>query len=271
MGSSEPKIYNSNMVPGALNPSKKQSNNMKIHKKKAKSPIPLHQNNKVQPPTPPPLPPTPLTQPWKPLIVKKRNASVPKDAHGRLKKEVTDQMTLGHSAHRKWGKVNLGHRDGLNITAKSSPAEVQEWLKSKDFSPSIRNLFDGMTGKMMFKFTRSRLEDVLGNEEGSRLHSHLTVQKNISGFKTYSTRELQTILAERRRKIENSADSRDTINKNMISLFNEHGHNSDSGVSSNGSDSDLSNTGFDPEAKIAAPSRGHKQKQKATTTAACTS
>ncbi|XP_022243518.1 epidermal growth factor receptor kinase substrate 8-like [Limulus polyphemus] len=255
---------NINTVPGALSPPKKESNGVKIHKKKTKSPTPVHQNNKVQPPTPPPLPPTPITQPLKPLIVKNRNVSVPKDAHNRLKKELTDQVTLGHNAHRKWGKVNLNHWDGLYITAESSPAEVQEWMESKDFSPEIRNLFRDMTGKMMYKFTRSRLEEVLGNEEGGRLHSHLTVQKNISGYKTYSSRELQTILAERRRKIENSTDSTITQSEGMVKLFNGSSHSSDSGISSNGSDSDLSNTGSDQEAKITTPSRENKEKQKAT-------
>ncbi|XP_076347209.1 epidermal growth factor receptor kinase substrate 8-like isoform X6 [Tachypleus tridentatus] len=216
----------------------------------------VEQNNQLpNPPSPvlnaPPAPPLPT----KPLVVKKKDVSVPRDAHDRLKKELYEHVTLGYNSNKKWGKVNLNHWDGLYITAESKPAEVQEWLESKDFAPKIRNLFNEMTGKMMFKLTRSRLEEVLGNEEGGRLHSHLTVQKNISGYKTFSSRELQTILAERRRKIESTTDDKFSCNRDSNSNFNGSTNNSDSGVSTQSFDSDVSSQGSDSEVKEHRPPR----------------
>ncbi|XP_022256397.1 epidermal growth factor receptor kinase substrate 8-like isoform X3 [Limulus polyphemus] len=226
---------------------------VKNEKLKTRSRSIVKQNNQQlprpnTPPSAPNAPPAPPL-PTKPFVVKKKDVSVPRDAHDCLKKELYEHVTLGCNTNKKWGKINLNHWDGLYITAESKPVEVQEWLESKDFVPKIRDLFNGMTGKMMFKLTRSRLEEVLGNEEGGRLHSHLTVQKNISGYKTFSSRELQAILAERRRKIESTTDDTFSFSQDCNSDFNDSTLNSDSGVSIQSFNSDISNQGSDSAAK----------------------
>ncbi|XP_022257955.1 uncharacterized protein LOC111089541 [Limulus polyphemus] len=120
-----------------------------------------------------------------------------------------------------------------------------------------------MTGKMVFKLSRSRLEEVLGSEEGGRLHSHLTVQKKVSGYKTMNSHELQTILAERRRKIELSTDSTPTLSRNEVCKLFEGGvtRGSDSG---DYCEPDRSNQNFDHEGYVPAPV-DETQKMKITT------
>ncbi|XP_076371642.1 epidermal growth factor receptor kinase substrate 8-like protein 2 isoform X2 [Tachypleus tridentatus] len=158
-------------------------------------------------PIPPPPPPPPqATNPDTPKcsILKKKEQILPKvqNAQDLFQEELRERVTLGHKAKKKWGIIQQSNLAAVYITAESTPGEVQEWLAAKVFSPEVRQLFRDMTGKMLFKLTRGRLEEVLGLEVGSRLHSHITVQKNMSGYKTVSGEELKSILAERRKKVE---------------------------------------------------------------------
>lgn len=67
------------------------------------------------------------------------------------------------------------------ISQHSSASEVKEWLKQKNFSESIIRTLAGMDGSELFSCTKEQLEDFCGEKEGKRLHSQLTISRNVSG------------------------------------------------------------------------------------------
>lgn len=54
----------------------------------------------------------------------------------------------------------------------------------------------------MFALTKERLEEVLSATEAARLISHLTVQKNLCGYKPGGKDQLSEILQLRRNRVE---------------------------------------------------------------------
>ncbi|KAI5632840.1 hypothetical protein NE865_14443 [Phthorimaea operculella] len=87
------------------------------------------------------------------------------------------------------------------IHQKSNPDEVVQWLQAKGFSSSAQRKLK-LPGHQMFALTRQQLEEALGPDEGKRLYSQILVQRNVSGYKTTSASELQSILRKVREKVE---------------------------------------------------------------------
>jgi len=50
----------------------------------------------------------------------------------------------------------------------------------------MRKQLHGMTGNELFSLTKSQLEKHCGKEEGQRLDSQITVQRNVSGVSKLS-------------------------------------------------------------------------------------
>ncbi|XP_014667431.1 PREDICTED: epidermal growth factor receptor kinase substrate 8-like [Priapulus caudatus] len=116
----------------------------------------------------------------------------------RLRDELKQKMLL--SPH----KLNI-RRTALassSISGTSRPDQVQQWLKEKQFNGSVRDLLDGLDGASLFMLKASELEQYCGKVEGRRLYSQLQLQKNISGYQTISSRELDTLLHIRRQEID---------------------------------------------------------------------
>lgn len=67
------------------------------------------------------------------------------------------------------------------ITQTSNPAEVENWLKAKGFEERTVKKLKGMSGNDLFKLKKQTLEEYFGIEEGRRLASQITIQKNVSG------------------------------------------------------------------------------------------
>lgn len=67
------------------------------------------------------------------------------------------------------------------IQPTSSPADVKQWLKAKGFSDYVVAKFGYLNGHELFSLDRETLEDLCGVEEGKRLLSQITVQRNVSG------------------------------------------------------------------------------------------
>ncbi|KAL1438594.1 hypothetical protein MTO96_047951 [Rhipicephalus appendiculatus] len=80
--------------------------------------------------------------------------------------------------------------------------EVQAWLAAKDFSDRVKGLCKELTGEHMFALTKERLEEVLAATEAARLISHLTVQKNLCGYKPSGKDQLSEILQMRRNRVD---------------------------------------------------------------------
>ncbi|KAG0711120.1 Epidermal growth factor receptor kinase substrate 8 [Chionoecetes opilio] len=117
------------------------------------------------------------------------------------------------------------------VSQKSSPGEVQSWLKIKGFSPRIMKQFDGVNGDSMFSLSKSKLEEYCGDKEGLRLYSQITVQRNVSGFKTARSSELRQILAKQRNKVDSDAtDKAQTVEEDFGFLedYDKSGYQTDS-------------------------------------------
>lgn len=69
------------------------------------------------------------------------------------------------------------------IQPTSSPASVKQWLKAKGFSDYVVAKFGYLSGNELFSLDRETLEEHCGVEEGKRLLSQITVQRNVSGVK----------------------------------------------------------------------------------------
>lgn len=67
------------------------------------------------------------------------------------------------------------------IQPTSSPSDVKQWLKVKGFSEYIVKKFGYLNGHELFSLDRETLEEHCGIDEGRRLLSQITVQRNVSG------------------------------------------------------------------------------------------
>lgn len=67
------------------------------------------------------------------------------------------------------------------IQQTSNPGEVEMWLTAKGFSERTVKKLHGLTGNELFALNKKTLEDYCGVEEGKRLASQITIQRNISG------------------------------------------------------------------------------------------
>ncbi|CAH1787442.1 unnamed protein product [Owenia fusiformis] len=142
------------------------------------------------PPPPAPLSPTRLDS----EVEKRRGKKVkapPLNLHEELKRELT------HGKNRQ--KRNVKQGVTLYIGTDSSVDEVQEWMRSKEFTERTCNALIGKTGLDMFNLSRNQMETICGPDEAARLDSQIKVQKNISGYKTQSAVQLTAILQQRKR------------------------------------------------------------------------
>lgn len=67
------------------------------------------------------------------------------------------------------------------IQQSSSASDVNDWLKAKGFSETTVKKLNGLTGNELFGLKRNTLEEYCGKDEGTRLHSQITIQRNVSG------------------------------------------------------------------------------------------
>lgn len=76
----------------------------------------------------------------------------------------------------------------IYIQQSSSAAEVEQWLQAKGFSDKVVKKMHGLNGNQLFAIKRHTLEDYCGSDEGRRLASQITIQRNISGVSRYPFR-----------------------------------------------------------------------------------
>ncbi|KAK2190672.1 hypothetical protein NP493_70g01038 [Ridgeia piscesae] len=93
----------------------------------------------------------------------------------------------------------------VSLTDRSSAQHVIAWLKAKGFKAKTLHMLDGTTGKQLFEMDRSALERLVGQEQGTRLDSQLTIQKNIAGYQTSRTKELLAALQRQKEKTDGGA------------------------------------------------------------------
>ncbi|XP_013149671.1 PREDICTED: epidermal growth factor receptor kinase substrate 8-like [Papilio polytes] len=109
-------------------------------------------------------------------------------------------------------------RDALNLLANCVTSKETElwhslgdaWLVPREqwktaippYQPVFMDGWLRVPGHQLFALSRAQLERALGHDEGKRLYSQVLVQRNVSGYKTTSASELQSILRKVREKVE---------------------------------------------------------------------
>ena len=141
-----------------------------------------------------------------------------------LNDELKLRMSHGRNSSQPLSLESLtdkigGGGGGSNSTAvylsqESTEEDVQKWLMTKGFSERVQQALQGQTGLSLFTLKQEEFIEFFGKEEGTRLDSQLTVQKNLCGYSTISSYELRAILNHRKNQVEKSSSS----------LINEEGN-----------------------------------------------
>ncbi|XP_068216102.1 epidermal growth factor receptor kinase substrate 8-like isoform X2 [Palaemon carinicauda] len=160
-------------------------------------------------PEPPPPPPPDFT-PTHSVVRKKPPKKQYADLYGTTKSNadlMNEELKLVlENFRRSRPHLDIVKTPDVYINQSSTPQEVQNWLKLKGFSKRILKQFEGVDGEKLFGLNRNELEGFCGKTEGSRLDSQITIQRNISGYKTARSSELRQILARQRNKVEGEKD-----------------------------------------------------------------
>ncbi|XP_031641238.1 epidermal growth factor receptor kinase substrate 8-like protein 2 [Contarinia nasturtii] len=125
--------------------------------------------------------------------------SIGSDNRENMNDELAKVLKLYREKNHNW---DIHKTPEIFIQPTSSPANVKLWLKAKGFSDYVITKFGYLNGQELFSLDRETLEDHCGIEEGRRLLSQITVQRNVSGYKTTRTSELLACLAKARKRID---------------------------------------------------------------------
>lgn len=173
-------------------------------------PTSRRRKNDVDVTSPPPPPPPPArSAPASPVTLRSQNGTIVSRAQSSqdLHEELKNVLTLFREKKRN---LEIVKTPEVFINQTSDPEEVQNWLRAKGFSDRIRKQLHGVTGNELFSLTKSQLEKHCGKDEGRRLDSQLTIQRNISGYKTARSSELRALLARAREKAEDTGSHHDS-------------------------------------------------------------
>lgn len=95
-----------------------------------------------------------------------------------MNEELTQVLKLYREKRCNW---DIHKTPEIFIQHTSSPAEVKQWLKAKGFSDYVIGKLGYLNGFELFSLTRETLEEHCGIDEGRRLLSQITIQRNVSG------------------------------------------------------------------------------------------
>ncbi|XP_063703430.1 epidermal growth factor receptor kinase substrate 8-like protein 1 isoform X2 [Culicoides brevitarsis] len=135
-----------------------------------------------------------------------------------MHRELKEVLTLFREKKRN---IEIIRTPDIYITQTSNPEEVQNWLREKCFSENAMKRLKGLTGNELFALKKETLEEYCGTEEGKRLASQITIQRNVSGYKTTRSSELMGILAKVRQKTEGLNGVQELSNENHINNESE--------------------------------------------------
>ncbi|XP_076114989.1 epidermal growth factor receptor kinase substrate 8-like isoform X14 [Mytilus galloprovincialis] len=154
------------------------------------------------PPPPPSFVPPPPPENRPPSASKKYNQP------GQANKRQQDQLhnELSQRLSGKPAVKSKPQNPNVYLSTKSSAKEVVEWLYSKSFSQKCIDVLRGYNGHDLLRMKMKDLERLINHDEAQRLDGHLTLQKNMSGYKTQGPKELQAILQQRKQKADTHDD-----------------------------------------------------------------
>ncbi|XP_030756217.1 epidermal growth factor receptor kinase substrate 8-like isoform X2 [Sitophilus oryzae] len=165
-------------------------------------PVPPPPPPQVPAPPPPPPPVGDMSQPATlKRTVSRRSIASNISMSDAMQEELNSVLTIVREK-QKPSPLNIKTTPETYIDSKSTPKEVQEWIRSKGFSENIVKRFQGVDGYRLFEMTKPMFEKVCNPLLGARLHSYVLVQKSVSKFQTFRTTELQQILAKARQKVD---------------------------------------------------------------------
>ena len=95
-----------------------------------------------------------------------------------MQEELRSVLTLFREKRRN---LDIVKTPEIFIQQTSSVEEVEQWLIAKGFSDKVVKKLHGLNGNELFALKRHTLEDYCGVDEGKRLASQITIQRNISG------------------------------------------------------------------------------------------
>lgn len=105
------------------------------------------------------------------------------------RENINDELAKVLKAYReKNHNLEVHKTPEIFIQTSSAPADVKQWLKAKGFSDYIVTKFGYLNGHEIFSLDRETLEEHCGIEEGRRLLSQITVQRNVSGVSIFFLR-----------------------------------------------------------------------------------
>lgn len=107
-----------------------------------------------------------------------RNTSMNDSQVDDMQEELKNVLTLFRERRRN---LEIVKTPEIFIQQTSAPAEVEKWLKAKGFSDTTVKKLHGLTGNELFALNRKTLEEYCGAEDGKRLASQITIQRNVSG------------------------------------------------------------------------------------------
>lgn len=97
-----------------------------------------------------------------------------------MQEELKNVLTLFRERRRN---LDIVKTPEIFIQQTSKPEEVQQWLEAKGFSEKTVKKLHGLTGNELFALNRKTLEEYCGPDDGKRLASQITIQRNVSGVR----------------------------------------------------------------------------------------
>ncbi|TRY75328.1 hypothetical protein TCAL_08322 [Tigriopus californicus] len=153
----------------------------------------------------PPPPPMPQKSPESVVIPIKRNTGSSKYQNQH---SVRSTMSMQEELKNVLDVFKDNQKNHLEVTKTpdiyigqdSTPHEVREWLRQKQFSERVLSQLSGFNGSKVLELSRKNLIASFGKEEGARLDSQLTLSKNTKGYRTARSSELRAVLERARKK-----------------------------------------------------------------------
>jgi hypothetical protein len=120
-----------------------------------------------------------ISQISSPFLARK---SIP-DQHDDMHEELKNVLTLFRERRKH---LDIHKTPDVFISQTSNPQEVELWLKAKGFDDRTVKKLKGVAGNELFALKKTTLEEYFGTEDGRRLASQITIQKNVSGVRKFS-------------------------------------------------------------------------------------
>lgn len=95
-----------------------------------------------------------------------------------MQSDVNDELKVLLQQRQQRRDLEILKTPEIYITQKSTPKEVEEWLRGKGFSDNIVKRLHTLSGEEIFALSAHTIESYFGQRESRRLISQIVLQKN---------------------------------------------------------------------------------------------